>query len=353
MINKQRELWLDSAKGFAMILVVAGHAYNHNSLITYIYWFHMPAFFLFSGYVSKPVERWSQIGPYLKRRAHSLLIPYITYLCLFTIIRYVEELIQGNVSLNWYIEDIGNVLFGGRFITSYYGVFWFVTCLFFTQVLFLVIFLIFKRTKTRLLFIILLYIVSHIEGSYIGTLGGLEPSLHVWIPWNIDVSMLALVYYSIGYYMKPYVQQIPSILTGLCILLIIGFITIQELNLMDYHLSMKYVSYEHYGLDVVIPLVMTIAYCGIFQLMKPVKILSLFSLINKKSMAIMYMHIGVNKILLQFMDYGNIIYTIVGVIIPLFITIFVLEKKDKVRNLFLVIIQKRNELRRSRGMRTG
>lgn len=353
MIDKKRELWLDGAKGFAMILVVAGHVYNHNNLITYIYWFHMPAFFLFSGYVSKPVERWSQVGPYLKRRAHSLLIPYITYLGLFTLIRYAEELIQGNISLNWYIEDIEKIIFGGRFITSYYGVFWFVTCLFFTQVLFLIIFLIFKRTKTRLLFIMLLYIVSHIEGSYIGTLSGLEPSLHVWIPWNIDVSMLALVYYSIGYYVKPYVKQIPSVLTALCILLIIGFITIQELNLMDYHLSMKYVSYEHYGLDVVIPLVMTIAYCGIFQLIKSVKILSLFSLINNKSMAIMYMHIGVNKILLQFMDYGNITYTILGVTVPLFITIFILEKKDIIRNHFLIILQKRSELRRSKGMRTG
>lgn len=45
MMDKKRELWLDGAKGFAMILVVAGHVYNHNNLITYIYWFHMPAFF--------------------------------------------------------------------------------------------------------------------------------------------------------------------------------------------------------------------------------------------------------------------------------------------------------------------
>lgn len=353
MIDKKRELWLDSAKGFALILVVAGHAYNHNSLITYIYWFHMPAFFLFSGYVSKPVEKWSQVGPYLKRRAYDLLIPYIMYLGFFTLIRYAEELIQGNMSLSWFIKDIGKILFGGRFLTSYYGVFWFITCLFFTQVLFLIIFLIFKRTKTRLLCIVFLYIVSHIEGSYIGTSGGLEPSLHVWIPWNMDVSMFALVYYSIGYYVKPYIKRLPFAITGLCILLIIGFITIQELNLMDYHLSMKYISYEHYVLDIVIPLVMTTAYCGIFQLMKSEKILSLFSLINNKNMAIMYMHIGINKIFLQFMDYGNVIYTIVGVTVPLFITIFIIEKRDKVWTLFLAIIQRRSKLKRSKEMRTG
>ncbi len=95
-----------------------------------------------------------------------------------------------------------------------------------------------------------------------------------------------------------------------------GLITIQELNLLDYHLSMKYVSYNHYSLDIVIPLIMTIAYCGIFQLIKSKKVLSLCSFMNNKSMAIMYMHIGVNKILLEFIDYGNIIYTIVGVTVP-------------------------------------
>ena len=351
MIDKNRELWLDSAKGFALILVVAGHAYNQNNFITYIYWFHMPAFFLFSGYVSKPVKQWSQVGPYLKKRAHSLLIPYITYLCLFTMIRYAEELMHGNISFSWYIEDIVKVLFGGRFISSYYGVFWFITCLFFTQVLFLIIFLIFKRTQTRLLFIAFLYIVSHIEGSYISTLDGLEPSLHVWIPWNIDVSMLALVYYSIGYYAKPYLKQIPPVLTGLCILLIMGLIAIQELNWLDYHLSMKYVSYNHYGLVIIIPLIMTIAYCGIFQLIKSKKILSLCSFLNNKSMAIMYMHIGVNKILLEFIDYGNIIYTIVGVTVPLFIAIFILEKKNTVRHFFLGI-QRHSELRCSKEMKT-
>lgn len=69
MIDKKHELWLDSAKGFALILVVAGHAYNHNNLITYIYWFHMPAFFLFSGYVSKPVKQWSQVSTLFKEKS--------------------------------------------------------------------------------------------------------------------------------------------------------------------------------------------------------------------------------------------------------------------------------------------
>lgn len=330
MISAKREVWLDAAKGFGMILVVAGHAYNHNDLITYIYWLHMPAFFLFSGYVSKPIEQWSQLGPYVKKRVYSLLIPYTLYLGIFTAVRYLGEILHGNLSWHWYMKDIGSLLFGGRFITGSYGVFWFITCLFFTQVLFQIICLILKSTKTRLLCILFFYIVSHIEGWYVSTLGGSEPSLHVHVPWNIDVSLLALCYYSIGYYAKTYLKQIPAFLTGVCVLLTAGCITLQELGLLDYHLSMKYLTYNDYALDLLIPFMMVISYCGIFQLITSAKILSFLSFINRRGLAIMYMHIGVNKILLQFTDYGNIIYTIAGVGIPLLISKFIMEKKYEI-----------------------
>ncbi|WP_129730513.1 acyltransferase family protein [Ectobacillus funiculus] len=335
MIDAKRETWLDAAKGFAMILVVAGHAYNHNDFITYIYWFHMPAFFLFSGYVSKPITQWSQMRFYIKKRAHSLLIPYFTYLGIFTAFRYIGELTHGNFSFSWYMKDIGSLLVGGRFITSYYGVFWFITCLFFTQLLFQVIFLLFKRTTARLLFILAFYIVSHIEGWYVGTLDGSEPSLHVFVPWNVDTSMLALCYYSIGYYAKTYLKQIPALLTGMCTLLTAGCITLQECNLLDYHLSIKYLVFGNYILDLFIPFIMIISYCGIFQLIKSVKIVSLLSFINHRGLIIMYLHIGINKILLQFIDYGNILYTILGVSIPLFISILLIENKHKIRAFLL------------------
>ncbi|MFP3123673.1 acyltransferase family protein [Ectobacillus funiculus] len=330
MISAKREGWLDAAKGFGMILVVAGHAYNHNDLITYIYWFHMPAFFLFSGYVSKSIEQWSQLGSYVKKRAYSLLVPYAIYLGLFTAARYLGEILHGNLSWQWYMKDIGGLLFGGRFITGYYGVFWFITCLFFTQVLFQLMFLVFKKTKTRLLCIFFLYVISHIEGWHVNTLGGSEPSLHMYVPWNIDVSLLALCYYSIGYYTKTYLKRIPALLTGICILLTVGCIALQELGLLDYHLSMKYLNYDYYALDLLIPLIMIISYCGIFQLITSAKVLSVLSFINHRGLTIMYMHIGVNKILLQFMDYGNIIYTVAGVSIPLLISTFIMEKKYEI-----------------------
>ncbi|GAA3324903.1 hypothetical protein GCM10020331_054630 [Ectobacillus funiculus] len=140
------------------------------------------------------------------------------------------------------MKDIGSLLVGGRFITSYYGVFWFITCLFFFTQLFIPgdLSVIQTNDSAFAIYSRFFYIVSHIEGWYVGTLDGSEPSLHVFVPWNIDTSMLALCYYSIGYYAKTYLKQIPALLTGICTLLTAGCITLQECNLLDYHLSIKY-----------------------------------------------------------------------------------------------------------------
>ncbi|GAA3325354.1 hypothetical protein GCM10020331_056890 [Ectobacillus funiculus] len=110
-----------------------------------------------------------------------------------------------------------------------------------------------KNKKTHLLCIFFLYVISHIEGWHVNTLSGSEPSLHMYVPWNLDVSLLALCYYSIGYYTKTYLKRIPALLTGICILLTVGCIALQELGLLDYHLSMKYLNYDYYALDLLIP----------------------------------------------------------------------------------------------------
>ena len=43
--------YLDYAKGIAIILVVLGHIFSGGNIKTYIYSFHMPLFFIISGYL--------------------------------------------------------------------------------------------------------------------------------------------------------------------------------------------------------------------------------------------------------------------------------------------------------------
>lgn len=57
MVVKNRIEWIDCAKGLAIILVVFGHALTYFSpdfenIIHMIYSFHLPLFFVLTGYVS-------------------------------------------------------------------------------------------------------------------------------------------------------------------------------------------------------------------------------------------------------------------------------------------------------------
>lgn len=72
--DSQRILWVDIYKGIAIILMVIGHATGKFN--SYIYQFHMPAFFFISGYVLQKGKRntlrtiWDKF--------YSLFIPYFT-----------------------------------------------------------------------------------------------------------------------------------------------------------------------------------------------------------------------------------------------------------------------------------
>src|SRR6478735_9264285 len=97
--TQSRESWIDVAKGWGILLVVLGHALRglqnaqllpstgwSHGLDAWIYSFHMPLFFLLSGFfiekaVNKPLDR------ALKDRAKTLLWPYLIWSVLQTLVQ--------------------------------------------------------------------------------------------------------------------------------------------------------------------------------------------------------------------------------------------------------------------------
>ncbi len=117
--NTQRIDWIDIFKGLLMILVVLGHATGKFNM--FIYQFHVGAFFLISGYVSKEAE-----GNPLKcigKKGYALLVPIVTVFIIFAVIMqalnevglyhyffqgdYVglsflfSQLVRGNIYIPW------------------------------------------------------------------------------------------------------------------------------------------------------------------------------------------------------------------------------------------------------------
>ena len=90
-MNKRIE-YIDTAKGIAILLMIIGHCYWINSiphLMNIIYSFHMPVFFIISGFLLKPYYQNNRNELFLSIR--KLLIPYFITAIIICIICIIEE----------------------------------------------------------------------------------------------------------------------------------------------------------------------------------------------------------------------------------------------------------------------
>ena len=101
--------WVDIAKGIAIILMVVGHSSIPVSFSRYIWSFHMPLFFVISGFLYD-ADKYKNLLFLIKRRMQTLIVPYV----FFSIIAFIgmyplelatwEELYKGwNGYALWFI----------------------------------------------------------------------------------------------------------------------------------------------------------------------------------------------------------------------------------------------------------
>ncbi|RYL94432.1 acyltransferase family protein [Sporolactobacillus sp. Y61] len=91
-MSKKRSSYFDNAKFFLILLVVFGHSLTQlksnisvvDSLYTFIFIFHMPAFILISGFFSKHFNK----PGYVRHVARHTLIPYFIFQLLYSIFYY-------------------------------------------------------------------------------------------------------------------------------------------------------------------------------------------------------------------------------------------------------------------------
>ncbi|RQO58660.1 hypothetical protein DBR47_13300 [Paucibacter sp. KBW04] len=115
----QHKEWVDKAKGVGIVCVVAGHVLSPGPATRAIYLWHMPLFFVLSGYLFSP----RPLLAYARQKALHLLLPYASFLLLFSL----PALLQGQYWQLW------KMAYGGRALTGSWGTFWFVPILFLTQ----------------------------------------------------------------------------------------------------------------------------------------------------------------------------------------------------------------------------
>ena len=138
-----REEWIDAAKGIAILAVVLGHTYQFgNAVHSFVYSFHIPLFFLLSGYFCKPV------GPDIRKTAARLLLPYF----LLCVVMICISLVSTPPSAAWFKKMALIILWasGGDvpiLNISGVGIPWFLMALFLAKIMYGYIQVVFERCK--------------------------------------------------------------------------------------------------------------------------------------------------------------------------------------------------------------
>lgn len=136
----QRDASIDYARSFGILLVVAGHSQGPWPLEKAIYSFHMPLFFLLSGYLSTETP----LRELLRSKVQSLIIPYL-FACIITFIVFGKE--------PWNSAETWTILLSGMFSGGFRGTLEFNSPLWFLPTLFTIFILhhfIIKHIRSKL-----------------------------------------------------------------------------------------------------------------------------------------------------------------------------------------------------------
>lgn len=195
--------WIDVAKGVAILLTIVGHSAQWGTVErNWIFSFHMPLFFILSGYTFCPVETGRQLWTALKKTAQRLLPPLlITWaVSLLLAILCMESVsVSGVLSL---VRHHATALFWGSGITvegnPALGMLWFLVALFWARVLLYLITWAFPRVPAILFGMPMLF-----AGVYLA-------QRELYLPQSLDVVPVALFFLTVGMLWKAYEERLQS-----------------------------------------------------------------------------------------------------------------------------------------------
>ena len=186
--------WIDIAKAIGLIFIITGHfTMPQYAASKYVYWFHVPLFFMLSGMLHK------QDIPavtFIQARFKHLMVPYLFFLFVCLLLKpfgFCNTISTTNLLLGGiYLSEQGS-----RILMKW----WFIPCLFATQVAALFILKI-RNYKLILCIVLISYWTSIIiEWKYTVFFWGV-PAVLFKLPLSLEIVPMSLVFYVIGFYCK-------------------------------------------------------------------------------------------------------------------------------------------------------
>lgn len=192
MKSKQRIIWIDIAKAIAIIMMIIGHEVAFGGKVrNLIFSFHMPLFFILTGYTMKPVDNVYQLAKQIKKDIARIIVPCVVVQVLNWIIfffLYGGEPVEIIKNLSQQLIWASAVNVGEH---PALGALWFLVVLFWSKIGLSIIDLIFPK-KNKLIICLFLSLGSVLISSY------------SWLPQSLDVTLMAILFLYMGRIIKEY-----------------------------------------------------------------------------------------------------------------------------------------------------
>lgn len=314
MSVKQNEIniqWIDTLKGIGIILVVAGHTLSSDFRL-FVYSFHMPLFFMISGYLFKEDD----VINFAKRKIKSIAIPYFSYIVIFSLLE-IYKIDFSNPNLLLKIKYIiYNSLYGGELLTGQFGVFWFVSVLFITQQLYN---LLLKTKNKNLVFmsILLMYALSY-----------MYPNINKASALDFMVTLNAIMYFYIGNLMRCGLIKIHKYIS-IVVSLIYFYLSLNYPSL--FFIDMKY---SNFGIPVVSSIGCVFVFSMFSYISNRISKIEFLNAIGVASMTIMFthqfIHINISRVI-----FDNIFYIFVFSLVQSYMVHLLIRSANKTTKFFL------------------
>ncbi len=184
--------YMDIFRGFGIILMIMGHIGFGDLFDYFIHAFHMPMFFFVSGFFfsSKPADKLKTID-YIKGKCRALIVPY----CFFGLFHFVVFCMIQRTGEEW--KSLAHLLFINTTGLPIAGALWFLTAIFFTNVIYFLLdrYIYDNRLKTVLVIILSLF-------------GNIAPKILPFrLPYALDISFVGIGLFHIAYILRQHMEN--------------------------------------------------------------------------------------------------------------------------------------------------
>lgn len=309
---KKRIEYIDTIKGFGILLVIFGHCGLYNESISPIITAgFMPWFFILSGITFKNRD----IKENFLLKSKRLLIPYFFY-----------GIILSFIPLSEWNNNLLGILYSRyclypnltqTFLPKYGSPLWFLTAMFISYLLF---FLYIKISTTKKQnYLITLYIIMAYLCTY----------LPILLPWSIDTAFIGAVFIIFGYRLQSYFLSEKTNL----IRLLISTCLIIPLTIFNGNVNMAIRCYGNNNhtyslcLFLIIGIISFIILREIFIRIKDTIATKILSIIGTQTLRLMCIHIifvhAFNYIFKIFIKENNNLITIISIIITILLSMLI------------------------------